>query len=58
MVNANEPTARESPDVLGKLAEMLTTADVIELNRLVDAERERESDVAKEYLDSKAPIKS
>ncbi|MFC8698730.1 ABC transporter substrate-binding protein [Streptomyces parvus] len=44
-------------DALGKLTAALTTEDLAELNRKVDAERAKPADVAKEYLESKDLIK-
>ena len=38
---------------LNQLAEVLTTEDLAELNRRVDADREREADVARSYLEEK-----
>ncbi|ONH30670.1 amino acid ABC transporter substrate-binding protein [Pseudofrankia asymbiotica] len=45
-----------SPEItaaLNALAPVLTTADLADLNKKVDSDRERSSDVAKEYLKSK-----
>ncbi|MFD7444287.1 ABC transporter substrate-binding protein [Streptomyces sp. NPDC059909] len=57
VVNAKDAGAQEIADVLGKLTETLTTQDLVELNRKVDAERAKPEDVAKEYLESKRLIK-
>jgi osmoprotectant transport system substrate-binding protein len=40
-------------EVLNALAPVLTTEDLTELNRKVDAERQKAADVAREYLESK-----
>ncbi|WP_320776500.1 ABC transporter substrate-binding protein [Streptomyces sp. CRN 30] len=53
VVNAEEAGDQEIADVLGKLTETLTTDDLAELNRKVDEERQKEADVAAEYLESK-----
>lgn len=39
-------------DALNQLADVLTTEDLAELNRRVDAEREQAGDVARDYLES------
>ena len=39
--------------MLNSLAPVLTTEDLTELNRKVDAERQKAADVAREYLESK-----
>ncbi|MGW2563779.1 ABC transporter substrate-binding protein [Streptomyces sp. NPDC001514] len=57
VVNAKDAGAQEIADVLGKLTEALTTQDLVELNRKVDAERAKPEDVAKEYLESKGLVK-
>ncbi|MFD7712596.1 ABC transporter substrate-binding protein [Streptomyces sp. NPDC059785] len=57
VVNAKDAGDQEIADALGKLTETLTTDDLVELNRKVDAERAKEADVAKEYLESKGLIK-
>jgi osmoprotectant transport system substrate-binding protein len=43
-------------ETLNALAGELTTEDLTELNRKVDAERQKEADVAKEFLESKGLI--
>jgi osmoprotectant transport system substrate-binding protein len=43
----------EFAEVLNALAGVLTTEDLTELNRKVDAERQKEADVAVEFLESK-----
>ncbi|MFF8656383.1 ABC transporter substrate-binding protein [Streptomyces huasconensis] len=58
VVNAQEAGGKEIADALAKLTKTLTTEDLIELNRKVDEERQKEADVAKEYLKSKGLIES
>ncbi|MFF5881166.1 ABC transporter substrate-binding protein [Streptomyces californicus] len=53
VLNTKEAGAPEISDALGKLTAALTTEDLAELNRKVDAERAKPADVAKEYLESK-----
>ncbi|GAA4096898.1 ABC transporter substrate-binding protein [Streptomyces sp. NPDC048491] len=57
VVNAKEAGAQEIADALGKLTKALTTDDLVDLNRKVDAERAKPADVAKAYLQSKGLIK-
>lgn len=57
VLNAKDAGAPEIADALGKLTDALTTQDLGELNRKVDAERAKPADVAKEYLLSKGLIK-
>ncbi|MGW7364700.1 ABC transporter substrate-binding protein [Streptomyces sp. NPDC054841] len=57
VVNAKDAGAQEIADALGALSKALTTPDLVELNRKVDAERAKPEDVAKEYLESKGLIK-
>ncbi|RPK94705.1 MULTISPECIES: ABC transporter substrate-binding protein [Streptomyces] len=57
VLNAKDAGAPEIADALGKLTAALTTEDLAELNRKVDAERAKPADVAKEYLQSKNLIK-
>ncbi|MEV6397323.1 ABC transporter substrate-binding protein [Streptomyces sp. NPDC051907] len=57
VVNAKDAGGKEIADVLGKLTQVLTTEDLAELNRKVDAERAKPKDVAKEYLESKGLLK-
>jgi osmoprotectant transport system substrate-binding protein len=52
VVNAKDAGSAEVADVLAKLTKTLTTADLVELNRKVDAERAKPADVAKDYLSS------
>ncbi|MGV9880803.1 ABC transporter substrate-binding protein [Streptomyces sp. NPDC003006] len=58
VVNAEEAGDKEIAAALAKLTKTLTTEDLIELNRKVDEERQKEADVAKEYLESKGLIGS
>ncbi|MBW5421963.1 amino acid ABC transporter substrate-binding protein [Streptomyces sp. BG9H] len=58
VVNAKEAGGKEIADALAKLTKTLTTEDLIELNRKVDEERQKEADVAQEYLESKGLIGS
>lgn len=53
VVNAKDAGTPEVEAALAKLTKVLTTADLVELNRKVDAERAKPADVAKAYLDSK-----
>ncbi|MFJ2111147.1 MULTISPECIES: ABC transporter substrate-binding protein [unclassified Streptomyces] len=57
VVNAKDAGSPEIADALGKLTEVLTTADLAALNLKVDAERAKPKDVAKEYLESKGLVK-
>ncbi|MGW2864888.1 ABC transporter substrate-binding protein [Streptomyces sp. SDr-06] len=57
VVNAKDAGGPEIADALGKLTKALTTADLVDLNRKVDAERSKPADVAKAYLQSKGLIK-
>ncbi|MBQ1107250.1 ABC transporter substrate-binding protein [Streptomyces anulatus] len=57
VLNAADAGAPEIAEALGKLTSALTTEDLAELNRKVDAERAKPADVAKEYLESKGLIK-
>ncbi|MFD9823866.1 ABC transporter substrate-binding protein [Streptomyces violascens] len=57
VVNAKDAGGQETADALGKLTKALTTADLVDLNRKVDAERAKPADVAKAYLQSKGLIK-
>ncbi|MYR95078.1 amino acid ABC transporter substrate-binding protein [Streptomyces sp. SID8374] len=56
VLNAKDAGAPEIAEALGKLTDTLTTEDLAELNRKVDAERAKPTDVAKEYLESKGLI--
>ncbi|MER5970664.1 ABC transporter substrate-binding protein [Streptomyces sp. NPDC002055] len=53
VVNAEQAGGKGIEAALGKLTRTLTTADLIELNRKVDAERQKPKDVAAEYLERK-----
>ncbi|AKL70164.1 ABC transporter substrate-binding protein [Streptomyces sp. Mg1] len=57
VVNAKDAGAPEVAAALDKLTKVLTTADLADLNRKVDAERAKPADVAKAYLASKGLIK-
>ncbi|MGW5734901.1 MULTISPECIES: ABC transporter substrate-binding protein [Streptomyces] len=56
VVNAKDAGDKEIADALGKLTKTLTTEDLAELDRKVDVERQKEADVAREYLESKGLI--
>ncbi|MGW4625942.1 glycine betaine ABC transporter substrate-binding protein [Streptomyces rubiginosohelvolus] len=57
VLNTKDAGDPEIADALGKLTDTLTTEELAELNRKVDAERAKPADVAKEYLESKNLIK-
>ncbi|WP_032766465.1 ABC transporter substrate-binding protein [Streptomyces sp. CNS654] len=57
VLNTEDAGDPEIADALGKITAALTTEDLAELNRKVDAERAKPADVAKEYLESKNLIK-
>ncbi|THA76316.1 ABC transporter substrate-binding protein [Streptomyces sp. A0642] len=57
VLNAKDAGAQDIADALAELTAALTTQDLAELNRKVDAERAKPADVAKEYLESKGLIK-
>lgn len=57
MVNAKDAGSAEIAAALDKITKVLTTADLAELNRKVDAERAKPEDVAKEYLETKGLLK-
>ncbi|MEU2428904.1 ABC transporter substrate-binding protein [Streptomyces sp. NPDC007861] len=57
VLNAEDAGAQDIADALGKLTGALTTQDLVELNRKVDAERAKPQDVAREYLATKGLIK-
>ncbi|MFC8230450.1 glycine betaine ABC transporter substrate-binding protein [Streptomyces sp. NPDC057287] len=57
VLNAKDAGAPEIAEALGKLTEALTTEDLAELNRKVDAERAKPADAAGDYLRSKGLIK-
>ncbi|MFF8409946.1 ABC transporter substrate-binding protein [Streptomyces omiyaensis] len=56
VVNAKEAGTPEVAAALGKITEVLTTADLAELNRKVDAERAKPEDVAAAYLKEKGLV--
>ncbi|MEU8584389.1 ABC transporter substrate-binding protein [Streptomyces abikoensis] len=53
VVNAKKAGSQKIADALGKLNKVLTTADLTELNKKVDAERLKPADVAAQYLKEK-----
>ncbi|THA60130.1 ABC transporter substrate-binding protein [Streptomyces sp. A0958] len=57
VLNAKDAGAQDIADALGRLTGALTTEDLAQLNRKVDAERAKPADVAREYLQSKGLIK-
>ncbi|MCM1945741.1 ABC transporter substrate-binding protein [Streptomyces sp. G2] len=56
VVNAKEAGAPEVTAALDKITKVLTTADLAELNRKVDAERVKPEDVAAAYLKEKGLV--
>ncbi|MFF6885575.1 ABC transporter substrate-binding protein [Streptomyces sp. NPDC012421] len=56
VVNAKEAAAPEVTAALDKITKVLTTADLAELNRKVDAERAKPEDVAAAYLKEKGLV--
>ena len=56
VVHAKHAGSPDVADALGKITKVLTTGDLAELNRKVDAERAKPADVAKDYLRSKGLI--
>ncbi|MFI6105716.1 ABC transporter substrate-binding protein [Streptomyces sp. NPDC051310] len=56
VVNAKDAGSAEIATALGKITKVLTTGDLIDLNRKVDAERAKPADVAKAYLEAKGLI--
>jgi osmoprotectant transport system substrate-binding protein len=56
VLNAEDAGAPEIADALGKITDALTTEDLAEMNRKVDAERAKPADVAKEYLETKGLV--
>ncbi|MFE6664472.1 ABC transporter substrate-binding protein [Streptomyces sp. NPDC057697] len=56
VLNAKDAGSQDIADALGKLTEALTTEDLAELNRKVDAERAKPADVAKDYLRTKGLV--
>ncbi|MFE7755125.1 ABC transporter substrate-binding protein [Streptomyces sp. NPDC057429] len=57
VLNAEDAGAPEIAEALGKLTDVLTTQDLAELNRAVDAERAKPADAAEEYLRAKGLLK-
>ncbi|MBI0383892.1 amino acid ABC transporter substrate-binding protein, partial [Streptomyces albiflaviniger] len=57
VVNAKSAGAQKIADSLNKLTKVLTTADLRELNKKVDAERLKPGDVADDYLRDKGLVK-
>ncbi|MEV6672973.1 ABC transporter substrate-binding protein [Streptomyces sp. NPDC051162] len=53
VVNAKKAGTQKIADALGKLNSVLTTADLTELNKKVDAQRLKPADVAAQYLKDK-----
>ncbi|MCK8677866.1 MULTISPECIES: ABC transporter substrate-binding protein [Streptomyces] len=56
VVNAKDAGSAEITEALEKITKTLTTEDLVELNRKVDAERAKPADVAKAYLQEKKLI--
>ncbi len=56
VVNAKDAGSAAVAAALGKLTKVLTTADLTELNKQVDGERQKPADVAAAYLKSKGLI--
>ncbi|MFF4100195.1 ABC transporter substrate-binding protein [Streptomyces sp. NPDC001903] len=57
VVNAKDAGSPEIAAALDKLTKVLTTADLVELNKRVDAQREKPADAAKAYLKAKGLTK-
>jgi len=57
VVNAKDAGAPQIAEALAKLTDVLTTEDLAELNRKVDAERAKPADAAADYLRAKGLIK-
>lgn len=57
VVNAKDAGSAEIAAALNKITKALTTEDLVELNRKVDADRAKPADVARAYLESKGLIK-
>ncbi|MCK7627963.1 ABC transporter substrate-binding protein [Streptomyces sp. RS10V-4] len=57
VVNAEKAGDKEIETALNKITKVLTTEDLINLNRKVDAERLKPADVAQAYLESKGLVK-
>ncbi|QGV79274.1 ABC transporter substrate-binding protein [Streptomyces ficellus] len=56
VVHAKDAGSAEVATALNKITKTLTTEDLVELNKKVDAERAKPADVAKAYLESKGLI--
>ncbi|MDT0341773.1 ABC transporter substrate-binding protein [Streptomyces litchfieldiae] len=56
VVNTESAGDPEIAEALGRLTEVLTTEDLIELNRQVDAERRKADEVARDYLAEKGLV--
>ncbi|WP_415948212.1 ABC transporter substrate-binding protein [Streptomyces sp. KLOTTS4A1] len=56
VLNTKDAGDKAIAEALAALTEVLTTEDLTELNRKVDAERVKEAEAAKEYLESKGLI--
>lgn len=56
VVNAEDAGSPAIATALNKVTKALSTADLVELNRKVDAERAKPADVAKAYLEEKGLI--
>ncbi|MEU9177667.1 ABC transporter substrate-binding protein [Streptomyces sp. NPDC048550] len=57
VVNAKDAGSPEIAAALDKLTKVLTTADLVELNKQVDAQREKPADAAKAFLKAKGLTK-
>lgn len=57
VLNAKKAADKEIETALNKITKVLTTEDLINLNRKVDAERLKPADVATAYLESKGLVK-
>ncbi|WP_175408325.1 ABC transporter substrate-binding protein [Streptomyces sp. TRM64462] len=57
VVNAEDAGSPQIAAALDKVTKALTTADLVELNRKVDAERAKPADVAKAYLEDKGLLR-
>ncbi|MCC0096823.1 ABC transporter substrate-binding protein [Streptomyces flavotricini] len=57
VVNAKDAGSPEIAAALDQLTKVLTTADLVELNKQVDAQREKPADAAKAYLKAKGLTK-
>ncbi|WP_435242938.1 ABC transporter substrate-binding protein [Streptomyces cucumeris] len=57
VVNAKSAGSKKIADALNKLSGVLTTADLTQLNKKVDAERLKPAEVAETYLEDKGLVK-